>query len=387
MKKLTYLASAIAAGFSANAVADVSVSGSGNAAYISDAAGEGNVTVGSSVDFGLSTTTANGITISTGLSITVTVDGDGAATPGGGQSLTFAGDGATVVVGDISVADTPGSVAGVIGGALAENEASLGNGFDTDVAEAFGDDDGMGVSLSTSAAGASISVAYVFDTAATSNSMSNVDSTNAASSFGVTVPMGDFSLSAGVASHDSGESAVGGSVSAKVGGGTLKIGYGQQTHILDASADVTTGFVTTIRNDITTAVNSSNITAAVNVPTATIDQTGSLVGDAVNLADILDTTVANTFANTASAQDADLAGDTSVFSAAYSMALDADTSFATSYKNAQDAEGESYTQFEVSISRSLGGGASVYIDMANISGDLDDANDGSAFGFGTSVSF
>ena len=111
----------------------------------------------------------------------------------GGQSLTFAGDGATLVVGDISVSDTPGSVAGVIGGALDDNAASLGNGFDTDVAEAFDDDDGMGVSLSTSAAGASISVAYVFDT--NEDSMSNVDSTRSASSFGVTVPMGDFSLS------------------------------------------------------------------------------------------------------------------------------------------------------------------------------------------------
>jgi hypothetical protein len=385
MKKLTYLASAIAAGFSANAVADVSVSGSGNAAYVSDAAGEGNVTVGSSVDFGLSTTTANGITISTGLSITVTVDGDGAATAGGGQSLTFAGDGATVVVGDISVADTPGSVAGVIGGALAENEASKGAGFDTDVAEAFDDDDGMGVSLSTSAAGASISVAYVFDTAATSNSMSNVDSTNSSSSFGVTVPMGDFSVSAGVASHDSGESAAGGSISAKLGAGTLKIGYSQQTMVIDASADVTTGFVTTLATDVTSATSLTDLSPQQN---ELIDTTTTQASSAaIHLADYLDVTVANTMANTASAQDADMAGDTSVFSAAYSMALDADTSFATSYKNAQDAEGESYTQFEVSISRSLGGGASVYIDMANISGDLDDANDGSAFGFGTSVSF
>jgi len=385
MKKLTYLASAIAAGFSANAVADVSVSGSGNAAYVSDAAGEGNVTVGSSVDFGLSTTTANGITISTGLSITVTVDGDSAAAVGGGQSLTFAGDGATVVVGDISVADTPGSVAGVIGGALAENEASKGAGFDTDVAEAFDDDDGMGVSLSTSAAGASISVAYVFDTAATSNSMSNVDSTNSASSFGVTVPMGDFSVSAGVASHDSGESAAGGSVSAKIGAGTLKIGYSQQTMVIDASADVTTGFVTTLATDVTSATSLTDLSPQQN---ELIDTTTTQASSAaIHLADYLDVTVANTMANTASAQDADMAGDTSVFSAAYSMALDADTSFATSYKNAQDAEGESYTQFEVSISRSLGGGASVYIDMANISGDLDDANDGSAFGFGTSVSF
>ena len=382
MKKLTYLASAIAAGFSANAVADVSVSGSGNAAYISDASGEGNVNVGSTVDFGLSTTTANGITVSTGLSITVDVDGDAAATVGGGQSLTFAGDGATLVVGDISVSDTPGSVAGVIGGALDDNAASLGNGFDTDVAEAFDDDDGMGVSLSTSAAGASISVAYVFDT--NEDSMSNVDSTRSASSFGVSVPMGDFSISAGVASHDSGESAAGGSVTAAIGAGTLKIGYSQQTMVIDASADKTTGFVTTLQNDITSTTTHTALDAANNLASETVDVSSA---DGATLGTFLDLTVSNTMANTASGQDADMAGDTSVFSAAYSMALDADTSFATSYKNAQDAEGESYTQFEVSISRSLGGGASVYIDMANISGDLDDANDGSAFGFGTSVSF
>ena len=367
MKKLTYLASAIAAGFSANAVADVSVSGSGNAAYISDASGEGNVNVGSTVDFGLSTTTANGITVSTGLSITVDVDGDAAATVGGGQSLTFAGDGATLVVGDISVSDTPGSVAGVIGGALDDNAASLGNGFDTDVAEAFDDDDGMGVSLSTSAAGASISVAYVFDT--NEDSMSNVDSTRSASSFGVSVPMGDFSISAGVASHDSGESAAGGSVTAKIGGGSLSIGYSQQTMVIDASADQTSGFTSTLATD-TTSSATGDMDATLNPADETVDVSAT-----------------TTFFNTESGQDADIAGDTSVFSAAYSMALDADTSFATSYKNAQDAEGESYTQFEVSISRSLGGGASVYIDMANISGDLDDSNDGSAFGFGTSVSF
>ena len=381
MKKLTYLASAIAAGFSANAVADVSVSGSGNAAYISDASGEGNVNVGSTVDFGLSTTTANGITVSTGLSITVDVDGDAAATVGGGQSLTFAGDGATLVVGDISVSDTPGSVAGVIGGALDDNAASLGNGFDTDVAEAFDDDDGMGVSLSTSAAGASISVAYVFDT--NEDSMSNVDSTRSASSFGVTVPMGDFSVSAGVASHDSGESAAGGSVSAKIGAGTLKIGYSQQTMVIDASADKTKGFTTTLKTDVTTD-SSTGMGANFNLDTSVAQLTADT---GIQLSDLVDVSVSNVMFNTDSAQDADIAGDTSVFSAAYSMALDADTSFATSYKNAQDAEGESYTQFEVSISRSLGGGASVYIDMANISGDLDDSNDGSAFGFGTSVSF
>jgi hypothetical protein len=363
MKKLSYLASAIAAGFSANAVADVSVSGSGSAAYVNDVTGDGNITIGSSVDFGLSTTTSNGVAISSGLSITVDVDGDAAAAVGGGQSLTFAMDGATIVIGDISVADTPGSVAGVISGSTDDN-----SGFDSDVAEAFDDDDGLGVSLATSAAGASIKVAYVFDD--DNDSLVNTtDANDAASSFGVTMPMGNFSFSAGVADHDNGESAAGASVSAAVGGGTLQIGYTQNTKIIDTSADVTTGF--------TIALETSGTSATVF----------SLIGDQSTLLTASEITNVATFGNTASAQDADLAGDTTVFSAAYSMALDADTSFSTSYKQASDAEGESITQFEVSLSRSLGGGASVYIDMANLEGDVDGATSGSAFGFGTSVSF
>ena len=365
MKKLSYLASAIAAGFSANAVADVSVSGSGSAAYVNDVTGDGNITIGSSVDFGLSTTTSNGVAISSGLSITVDVDGDAAAAVGGGQSLKFGMDGATIVIGDISVADTPGSVAGVISGSTDDN-----SGFDSDVAEAFDDDDGLGVSLATSAAGASIKVAYVFDD--DNDSLVNTtDANDAASSFGVTLPMGNFSFSAGVADHDNGESAAGASVSAAVGGGTLQIGYTQNTKIIDTSADATTGFVTSFQGE-STLIQTLNDAVA--------DVTATLTYGT-------DTTTVETFGNTLSGQDADLAGDTTVFSAAYSMALDADTSFSTSYKQASDAEGESITQFEVSLSRSLGGGASVYIDMANLEGDVDGATSGSAFGFGTSVSF
>jgi len=362
MKKLSYLASAIAAGFSANAVADVSVSGSGSAAYVNDVTGDGNITIGSSVDFGLSTTTSNGVAISSGLSITVDVDGDAAAAVGGGQSLTFAMDGATIVVGDISVADTPGSVAGVISGSTDDN-----SGFDSDVAEAFDDDDGLGVSLATSAAGASIKVAYVFDDD-NDSAVNTTDANDAASSFGVTLPMGDFSFSAGVADHDNGESAAGASVSANIGGGTLQIGYTQNTKIIDTSADVTTGFTTTFNN---AGQTDQTLIAATNTTTLSTTQLTSVA----------------LFGNTAAGQDADMAGDTTVFSAAYSMALDADTSFSTSYKQASDAEGESITQFEVSLSRSLGGGASVYIDMANLEGDVDGATSGSAFGFGTSVSF
>jgi hypothetical protein len=363
MKKLTYLASAVAAGFSANAVADVSVSGSGSAAYVNDVTGDGNIAIGSSVDFGLSTTTANGITISTGLSMTVDADTDAAAAVGGGQSLTFATGGATIVVGDIEIADTPGSVAGVVSGATGDVA-----GFDEDVAEGFDDDDGMGLSLSTTAAGASINVSYVIDD--DNDSLVNTtDADAAASSFGVSVPLGNMTVAAGIADSDSGESASGASISAALAGGTVKIGYSSQTMIIDASADATTGFVTSFPNN-NDAGNDLSVVAA---------GTSTLVAGT-------DTTTVATI-GTESAQDASSAGDTTVWSAAYSMALDADTSFSTSYKNAKDADGDSYNRFEVSISRSLGGGASVYIDMANLSGDVDGATDGTAFGFGTSVAF
>jgi hypothetical protein len=362
MKKLTYLASAVAAGFSANAVADVSVSGSGSAAYVNDVTGDGNIAIGSSVDFGLSTTTANGITISTGLSMTVDADTDAAAAVGGGQKLTFATGGATIVVGDIEIADTPGSVAGVVSGATGDVA-----GFDEDVAEGFDDDDGMGISIATSAAGASINVSYVIDD--DNDSLVNTtDADAAASSFGVSVPLGNLTVAAGIADSDSGESSSGASISAALGGGTVKIGYSSQTMIADPSAGITTGFTTTFdSNSGDTSANTANSISG-TLLAATDSTSVAVVG-------------------TESAMDAASAGDTTVWSAAYSMALDADTSFATSYKNAKDADGDSYNRFEVSISRSLGGGASVYIDMANLSGDVDGSTDGTAFGFGTSVAF
>ena len=67
MKKLLILVSAISAGFTAAAQVDV-VSGSANVAYLStsgsDAAGDEELAVGTTVDFALSTTTASGLGIS-----------------------------------------------------------------------------------------------------------------------------------------------------------------------------------------------------------------------------------------------------------------------------------------------------------------------------------
>jgi len=69
------------------------------------------------------------------------------------------------------------------------------------------------------------------------------------------------------------------------------------------------------------------------------------------------------------------------------MSLDADTTVAVGYQNAKDADSESATKTELSIERSLGGGASIYLDLANLSGDTAANADGTAIGFGTSVAF
>ena len=342
MKKLSYLVSAVAAVFAANAHADVSVSGSADVGYLSDVTGDGRISIGSGVVFGLSTTTANGIGMSTGLSITVDQDGDNAAGAGGGQSVTFTTGGATIVVGDVELGDTPGSTGGVVGNLVGD----VGQ-FDSDVKTGFTDDDGLGVTLSTSAGAATISVGYIVDDNA-NNSGNMTDATDTMSAFSISMPMGMMTVTAAVADHDNNETASGATVSAALGGGTLTVGYSQQT----LNADATTA-----------AGGNFTLTAA----TGAIAQAVPTV--------------------TASADDLTTAGDSEVIGATYSMSLDADTTVAVGYTNAQDADSDSTTRFDLSLSRSLGGGASVYLDMRTLSGDTDANGGGTAMGFGTSVSF
>ena len=124
MKKLTLAISALAAAFGATAAkADVSVSGSGSAAYIAPAGSgaDAKLNVGQFVSFGLSTTTASGMTISGGMGLSNTITTNAGQAVSGGQSLTFATGGATITVGDVEAADTPGSVGGVVGGQVGDN--------------------------------------------------------------------------------------------------------------------------------------------------------------------------------------------------------------------------------------------------------------------------
>lgn len=325
MKKLIIALSALGAAFSATAQADVSVSGSANVAYISTVGAAGNgqeeLLVGSTVDFGLSTTTASGMGISTSMSLTQDYDNDGATTDGnnidGGQAVTFTTGGATIVVGDVEVSDTIGAIGGVVNGPL--DDAS---DHDTSVADAFLDDDGLGVELTTAVGGASLNISYVSNDDDNNFGIvnSSANTANSVMSASISMPLGAYSVTLGVADSDTGESSSGAVVSGAIAGGTLSVGYSQLT-LVTASEDLTT------------------------------------------------------------------AGDSQILGATYSMPLDADTTLAIGYQSAKDADSESATRTDLSVNRSLGGGASVYLDLRNLTGDTAANADGTAMGFGTSVSF
>jgi uncharacterized membrane protein len=321
MKKLLILVSAISAAFTAAAHADISVSGSANVAYLStsgsDAEGDEEVAVGTTVDFALSTTTSAGLGISGGASLSIDYDGDNAGAVDGGRAVTFTTGGTSIVVGDVEISDTIGAVGGVVNGPL--DDAS---DLNTSVASGFLDDDGLGVELTTAVGSSSLNISYVAndedDNYGIINSATSGD--DAAMSASVAMPLGAYTVTLGVADSDSGESSSGAEVSGTIGGGTVTVGYSRQT-LTAGHADLTT------------------------------------------------------------------AGDSDVVGATYSMSLDGDTTVAVGYQNAKDSDSESATKTELSIERSLGGGASVYLDVVNLSGDTAANADGSAIGFGTSVAF
>ena len=83
--------------------------------------------------------------------------------------------------------------------------------------------------------------------------------------------------------------------------------------------------------------------------------------------------------------------DGNVLSASYTMALDADTSLALGYAS-YDADSTTGTETNVSISRALGGGASVFADFASVSGSTTassapSSSATSAVAIGTKLSF
>jgi hypothetical protein len=324
MKKLIIALSAIAAavGFTTSAQADISVSGSSNVAYLSTSAnttgGDEELAVGNTVDFSMSTTTSGGIGISASMSLSQDYDVNKGMGVDGGNSVTFTTGGSTIVVGDVEISDTIGSVGGVVNGPL--DDAS---DLDSSVASGFLDDDGLGAELTTAMGAASINISFVSNDDADNFGIlnSSVSGANAATSASITMPFGAYSVTVGVADSDSGESSSGASASGTFGGGTATIGYSNQTLIATGNSKLSTG------------------------------------------------------------------GDSEVIGATYVMSMDADTTISVGYQNKKDADSESSTQTDLSVERSLGGGATVYLDIRNLTGDTASNADGTAIGFGTSVAF
>jgi hypothetical protein len=343
MKKLTLALSALAAVFGvSSANADVSVSGSGSVGYIAPASSgaDGEIAVGQYISFGLSTTTASGMTISGGMGLTQDESANNGMGVSGGRTLTFATGGASLKIGDVEAGDTPGSVGGLIGGEL-DHHSDL----NSNVASGFNDDDGLGFSFSTAIGSSALNITHVGNTGADSYGAFDADGATSVTSASVTMPMGAYSITAGVASADgTTESASGISASGSIGGGTLTVGYSLQT--LDTSAK--------------SSVASYKLDTSKTAATATVDAA-------------------------ASNGDLDVDGDTTVLGATYAMSLDADTSVSIGYQSVKDADSESHTQTDVVVSRALGGGASVFLEMRNLSGDA--AQDGTAIAVGSRVSF
>ena len=340
MKKLTLAISALAAAFGATAAkAEVKLSGSGSAAYIAPAgSGDAQIAVGQFVSFGLSTTTSTGMTISGGMGLSNTPTKNNSQVVSGGTTLTFATGGATIVVGDVEASDTPGSVGDLVG-----DEVDDLGGLNTNVGSGFADDDGLGVSFTTALGSSTLNFTYVANDDKDDVGGINVAGSNALMSAGLTVPMGAYSVSVGVANSDTGETSSGASVSGALGGGTLTVGYSQQT--------------------LKTAEKSTAASYALNTASST----------------------AAVIATAATNGDLDVNGDTTVLGASYAMSLDADTSLAVGFQNAKDADNDSTSQFDATVSRALGGGASVFLELRNLSGNASQA--GSAMAVGTRVSF
>ena len=323
MKKLIIALSAIAAavGFTTSAHADISVAGSSNVAYLSTSGnttgGDEELAVGNTVDFSMSTTTSGGIGISSSMSLSLDYDGTATAVDGG-NAVTFTTGGSTIVVGDVEISDTIGSVGGVVNGPL--DDAS---DLSSSVASGFLDDDGLGAELTTAMGAASINISFVSNDDSDNFGIlnSSVSGANAATSASITMPMGAYSVTIGVADSDSGESSSGASASGTFGGGTATIGYSNQTLIATGNDNLSTD------------------------------------------------------------------GDSEVIGATYVMSMDADTTISVGYQNKKDADSHSSTQTDLSVERAMGGGATVYLDIRNLTGDTASNADGTAIGFGTSVAF
>jgi len=310
MKKIKYLLSAIpAALFATSAQADISVSGSANAAY-TDAAGNASATYGGGVSFSMSTTTDGGVTITGSSAISNDSDSVGSSSGATGiTALTFGFAGGSITIGgDVGTPDGVGKVGELVGYADDNQVAKT-------AVVGLTEDEGDGVSISTSVGDMSITGVYVFD----GGGGGNVDgAANTASGASLSMALGAGTLTIATADEDingTNNSEVGVAYVMPAAGGTLSLGF-----------------------------------------TGTDGDTAAKEGEAV--------------------------------SASFSTSLGG-ADVAIGYTG-HDANNQTSNQTDVTISSSLGGGASIFAEYTNVSGDIAAATtttDATVIALGTSVSF
>jgi hypothetical protein len=343
MKKLLSIVSAISAGAIGTAAAEVSVSGGGNFYYSSadgdnaEATQEDSMTVtGGSVVFSMSTETTNGITISSSASLTRDTDDIGeysstaaaSTAVGAMSSLTFGMDGMTVTLGDINNAGSGTGEGGDVATFASTHAGHYSNGSaaSADNSAMDGIADGTGINVSTSIGAASVDATFVSKVGSGSNSLlTNSKTTGYSSGYAINV----------------GFDMAGASVNVAAGGSQAKAATG--------------------KNNTATALEVS-YPASDTLSVTAGGSNGSIGGSDV---------------------------DNLFIKAAYTM--DADTTLSIGYATGDDTSAsvlDKSTTTSVNVSRSLGGGMSVFAEYAN--NDVSNAGvgtSGSAISVGTSVSF
>ena len=340
MKKLLTFVSAITAGAIGTAAADVSVSGKSTFYYASGSGDANSATqedsmsvVGGTINFAMSTETTNGITVSSSASLeALTTDTTtGAARTnaiGGLSSIAFGMDGMTITLGDINNAGSGTGEGGDVTTFASVNAARVTTASDAAAANSTMDGiaDGTGINVSTSIGAASVDATFVSKVGSGRNSLLTTAKTTGDSS-----------------------------------GYAINVGF----DMAGASVNVAAGG------------NQAKETASKNGK-ATAIEVAYPVSDALNV------TVG---AHSGTVGDDD--EDGMFVTAAYTM--DADTTLSLGYSKGDNDDGttlDKATVTSVNVSRSLGGGVSVFAEYASVTvSNAAVDTSGTAMTVGTSVSF
>ena len=339
MKKLLTFVSAITAGAIGTASADVSVSGSSNFFYASGSGDANSATqedsmsvVGGTLAFAMSTETTNGITVSGSATVSaVTTDTGTAATAvanGGLSQISFGMDGMTVTLGDINNAGSGTGEGGDVSSFASVNAARL-----TTASAAAANDssmdgiaDGTGINISTSIGVASVDLTLVSTVSSGRNSLSANTKT---------------------AGYNNGYA--------------LNLGFDLAGAAVNVAAGGADSMVAGVNNDSAFAVEAS-----------------------YPVSDALSVSIGSS-SGTRSAADE----DNMFVTAAYTM--DADTTLSLGYANGDNTAAtvlDKATVSSVNITRSLGGGVSVFAEYAAVdNNNAGTTTSATSLAVGTVVSF